>query len=439
MLNLLLRIEEDSGFSHLLINHEIKSKRIASKDISLLTEVVYGTTQHKLTLDYYLSKFVKKDIDSWIRMLLRMSIYQMEYLDRVPAHAIIHEAVEIAKQRGHQGIAAFVNGVLRNVQRKGVPNTSDIKNNVERLSIETSHPRWLVERWISQYGFAVTKAMCQANIKKKSMTIRIQPLKIGREEAMKELNELGFSTQPSFFSDQGIIIDQGNILNSRLFKEGYITIQDESSMLTTEMLQVKPKMHVLDACSAPGGKTTHIAEIMENEGIIVAYDLQKNKLKIVNNKAKELNLSIIKTKQGDARKLHLIEEKESFDRIIVDAPCSGLGVIRGKPDIKYTKSEDDIKRLATIQLDILTSAAPLLKQTGLLIYSTCTVDKAENEHVIRKFLKKHPNFEIDQSFFEQLPKQLQTSEGISKDGLQLFPHTYKTNGFFITRLIKKGQ
>lgn len=437
MLDLLLRIEGDSGYSHLLINHEIKRNKIAPKDIGLLTEVVYGTIQRKLTLDYFLSAFVKREIDSWVRMLLRMSVYQMEYLDRVPAHAIIHEAVEIAKQRGHKGIASLVNGVLRNIQRKGVPKTSDISNKTERLVVETSHPKWLVERWISQYGFEVTKAMCEANTEKKPMMIRVQPLKISRTEAMEELKGAGFTVHPSIFSDQGIVIEQGNIINSRLFKEGFITIQDESSMLATEMLHVQPGMHVLDACSAPGGKVTHIAEVMEDKGSIDAYDLHKNKLKLIKNKAAELNLSIIDAKQGDARKLHSVEEKGSYDRIMIDAPCSGLGVVRGKPDIKYSKSVEDINRLAIIQLDILNSVAPLLKEDGLLIYCTCTVDKAENEQVVQNFLANHSEFEIDCSFFDTLPEELQDSQGISNYGIQIFPQTYQANGFFITRFLKK--
>lgn len=437
MIDLLLRIDEDSGYSHLLLDREIKSRKIATKDIGLLTEVVYGTIQRKITLDYYLSPFLTRKIEQWVQMLLRMSVYQMEYLDRVPDHAIVHEAVEIAKQRGHKGIASLVNGVLRNIQRKGVPDTSKISNKVKRLSIETSHPEWLVERWISQYGYKVTKAMCEANIKQKPIAVRIQPLKISREKAMQELKEEGYEVSTSFFSDQGIMIEQGNILHSRLFKEGFVTIQDQSSMLASEMLNTQPDMQILDACSAPGGKVTHLAELMENKGTIDAYDLHKNKLKLIERKSNELDITIINTAQADARNLHELIEHETYDRIMVDAPCSGLGVIRSKPDIKYNKSIDDIHRLATIQLNILTSIAPLLKKDGLLIYSTCTVDKEENEEVVKKFLKKHPHIKIDEHFFNELPTKFKKTSGISKYGIQLFPQSFQTNGFFIARFIKK--
>ena len=438
ILDLLLRIEKDSGFSHLLINNEIKAKRIPEKDEGLMTEIVYGTLQRKITLDYYLDSFMKnsKKVDPWVRILLRMSLYQMIYLDKVPDHAIIHEAVEIGKQRGHKGIASLVNGVLRNVQRKGVPDTALIENQSIRLSVETSHPAWLVDRWISNYGYETTKAMCEMNITRKHSSIRVQPMKISREIAMEKLTEQGFVVKESIFSPQGIIIEKGNILNTDLFKEGFVTIQDQSSMLVGEMLDVKPGMHILDGCSAPGGKVTHIAEKMHDEGMIHAYDLNKNKIKQVDDKASMLHLSIIDANPGDARKLGELHEKESFDRILIDAPCSGLGVIRGKPEIKYGKKESDIKRLSEIQTEILENIAPLLKSNGLMIYSTCTVDVQENEGVVKQFLKANPDFQIDAEFFETLPAPLKNSPGITENGLQLFPQDYNTDGFFLTRLKK---
>lgn len=438
IVDLLLRIEKDNGFSHLLINHELKSKRIHVKDEGLLTEIVYGTIQRKLTIDYYLESFIdsKKKLDSWVRMLLRMSVYQMVYLDKVPDHAIIHEAVEIAKKRGHKGIASFVNGVLRNVQRKGVPDTSIITDQTRRLAIETSHPEWLVDRWISNYGYHTTKEMCEANLNKKAFSVRVQPLRITREEAMQNLNNEGLKTRVSEFSPQGIIIDKGNVLKTELFKEGKITIQDQTSMLVAEMIRAAPNMSVLDACSAPGGKVTHIAEKMEDKGIIHAYDIHEKKVKLIDEKAAELQLSIIDARPGDARKLQEIHDPGSFERILIDAPCSGLGVIRSKPEIKYDKLVTDISRLAAIQLDILESVSILLKKDGLLVYSTCTVDQEENEKVVRNFLKNNSNFRIDEHFFEELPMDLKASQGITDMGIQLFPQTYQTDGFFLTRLIK---
>lgn len=437
---ILTRIDRDSGFSHLLINNEINEHQLTDQDAALLTEIVYGTVQNQLSLDYYLEKFINKNqhIDHWVRILLRMSVYQMVYLDRVPDHAIIYEAVEIAKKRGHKGTTSFVNGVLRNIQRQGVPSPSKINDPVERLAVETSHPKWLVERWIDQYGFDTTKAMCQANVMQKPMSIRIQPLRITRQEAIEQLEKLGLQVKPSSLSKQGIIVEKGNVLATPLFKNGYVTIQDQSSMLATEMLDVAQGMFVLDACSAPGGKTTHIAEKMGNKGEVHAYDLHEKKVKIVQQKAKELNLSIIHANKGDARKLQNKYKAEHFDRILIDAPCSGLGVIRSKPDIKYHKQVKDIENLSEIQFEILSSVSPLLKKGGKLVYSTCTVDQKENVQVVKRFLEHHRNFIFDPQFHNDLPSELNDTEGVTSYGIQLFPQTMETDGFFIARLVKQA-
>ncbi|WP_026906067.1 16S rRNA (cytosine(967)-C(5))-methyltransferase RsmB [Paucisalibacillus globulus] len=440
IIDILLRIEQDSGYSHLLINHEIKSKHISPKDEGLLTEIVYGTIQRKMTLDFFINSFInqKKKLEPWVYMLLRMSVYQMVYLDKVPDHAIIHEGVEIAKQRGHKGIASLVNAVLRNIQRNGVPSTSGIEDPVTRLAIETSHPDWLVKRWIEHYGYETTKEMCMANLSHKPISVRVQPLKISRDDAMEQLKREGYEVSESAFSEQGIIIEHGNILKSVLFEKGSITIQDQSSMLVGEMIDAHPDFTVLDACSAPGGKATHIAEKMQNKGVIYAHDIHKKKINLINEKAKDLNISIINAEAMDARNLSDRYTPEYFDRILVDAPCSGLGVMRGKPDIKYNKKEEDIKRLSEIQQDILNTISPLLKQDGLLVYSTCTVDPAENEAVIKKFLKDNKNFQVDKNFFEELPTELRTSKGITPFGLQLFPQDFQTDGFFLTRLLRNS-
>lgn len=435
-LEVLIRIEKDGGFSHLLLNQEINAKTLSSKDEALFTQIVYGTLERKQTLDYYLEQFIdsNKKIELWVKILLRISLYQMIYLDKIPDHAIIHEAVEIAKEKGHKGIQGFVNGVLRSVQRNGVADVSEIADPLERLSIETSHPLWLVEHWVNQYSFETTEAICQANLKKKPIAVRTQPLKASRNTIIEQLEKEGFEVQASELSEQGIIIRKGNILTSELYQKGMLTIQDQSSMLIGEMIKAEPGMTVLDSCSAPGGKAAHIAEKMQNTGVIHAHDLHKKKVKLISDKAETLGLTIIHAQQGDARKLKEKYQKESFDRILVDAPCSGLGVIGSKPEIKYEKSLEDIARLQVIQLDILNSTAGLLKINGLMIYSTCTIEKAENERVVQEFLKMNPDFEIDNMFFKELPKALQASIGVTEYGLQLFPHTHQTDGFFLSRL-----
>lgn len=437
--DLLTRVDTQGGYSHLLVNQVIKKNKFSSKDARLFTEIVYGTLQRKLTLEYYLSAFIpkKRKLDTWVKWLLLLSIYQLQYLTKVPDHAIIHEAVEIGKRKGHAGIAKFVNGVLRNIQRKGLPSFSTIKDPLERVSIETSHPLWLVKRWTDMYGFERMKEMCEENNRRKKMTIRVQPLRTDRDSLMERLRSDDFIVIPSEVSSQGVIIEEGNILHHPSFQEGLLTVQDESSMLVSEVLNPKKNMKVLDTCSAPGGKTTHIAEKMEDKGTVYAYDLHANKVKLVMQKANQLGLQSIQTSPSDARELQHKHEREQFDRILVDAPCSGFGVVSSKPDIKYHRDVTDIENLARIQQEILIHVAPLLKKDGRMVYSTCTVDKEENEEVIRQFLIKMDSFEVDKQFFDELPAVLKDSAGRTEYGLQIFPQDLHSDGFFITRLKRK--
>lgn len=436
--NIVYRIEKDGGFSHLLINHEVSRHQLSEKDKALLTNLVYGTIQHKLVLDYYLSPFIKgKNVEDWVLTLLRTAIYQMFFLDRIPHHAILYESVEIAKRKGHKGTASFVNGVLRNIQRQGIPSTDSIEDKRKRISVETSHPEWLINYWMDTYGENLTEEMAKTNITQKPQSIRIQSMKTSREDIIKKLAKLNIVAKRSPITKHGLIIEKGNILETSLLKDGLVTIQDQSSILVSELMQIKETMIVLDACSAPGGKTTHIAELLHNTGEVYAYDIQKNKLKLIEQNVKRLGLSNVFINQADARKLTEKHEEKSFDRILLDVPCSGLGVLRSKPDIKYNKDQTDIKNLSTIQNHILSSTSKLLKEAGKLIYSTCTVTKEENEEIIEQFLNQNNHFKVDESFFEELPKELKNSPGISKYGIQIFPQLYNTDGFFITRLIRK--
>ncbi|HLR72987.1 MAG TPA: 16S rRNA (cytosine(967)-C(5))-methyltransferase RsmB [Pseudogracilibacillus sp.] len=437
-LHILMRIEKEGGFSHLLISQAIEQHNIKEIDEKLLTEIVYGTMERKLTLDYYLSPFIQqqKKLTDWVHMLLRMSVFQLVYLDKVPAYAIINEAVEIAKFKGHRGIASLVNGVLRNVKRKGVPNTKDIKDDLERVAIETSHPLWLVKFWKDTYGFEETKQMCITNRKRKAISVRVNRLKMTKEDMINVLASQEITGIPSSLDKHAIIIEEGNIIQSNVISEGKVTIQDISSMLAAQLLQVQDDHVVLDTCSAPGGKTTYLAEAMHNTGEIKAYDLHENKLRLINNHAERLGLTNIKTDSYDARQLQERHKPGVFDRILVDAPCTGFGVIRSKPDIIYHKSMDDMYRLQNIQLSILEEVAPLLKNDGKLVYSTCTVNPIENEQVIEQFLNNHSAYEVDQQFLDEINDSIYEQARRTEFGMQIFPHTFNTDGFFITRLVK---
>lgn len=435
-LECLEQIEKNQAYSNLLLNNVIKKNELPSKDIGLLTELVYGTIQRKLTLDYLLKPFIKGKVESWVRNLLRLTVYQLYYLDRIPTHAAIYEAVEIAKKQGHVGIAKMVNGILRTMQREGIPSLDQINDPIERISIETSTPLWLVKRWVEQFGLEDTKKICEVNLTAPNQTARVNLTKTTREEVIKLLQEEGYSVKESEFLPEAIHSIKGNLATSTCFKEGLITIQDESSMLVANVLNPKSGDKILDSCAAPGGKTTHIAEKLNNTGQVIALDLHEHKVKLINETASRLKLTNVTTKAMDSRKVLEHFLPETFDRILIDAPCSGLGVLRRKPDMKYTKKEEDIFSLQKIQKELLDEIAPLLKKGGTFVYSTCTMDKEENTEIIQQFLKEHGNYEANPEFITCLPQMLVPYA--SQMDIQVMPHYFNSDGFYIAALRKKA-
>lgn len=436
-LDLLETIEKNQSYSNLLLNSAINKNKINSKDIGLLTELTYGTLQRKMSLDFFLKPFLKgnKKIESWVIQLLRLTLYQMVYLDKIPDRAAIYEAVEIAKGRGHKGISGMVNGVLRNIQRQGLPSLEQVEDPIERLAIETSHPLWLVKRWNQQFGYDSTKKMCELNLTAPLQTARVNTAKTTREDCLSLLEDEGYEVEASQVIPEAIKCLRGNLANSTAFKQGLITIQDESSMLAAYALGAALNEKVLDACAAPGGKSTHIAEKLQNTGQIVSLDLHEHKVKLINDNAKRLGLSNIQTNALDSRNVQDHYGKESFDRILLDAPCSGLGVMRRKPDMKYTKKENDLYQLQTVQKNLLNAVSPLLKKGGILVYSTCTVDKEENQHVVETFLSKNAEFEGDISVNDRMPKAIRPL--IKGFELQILPQDIGSDGFYIACLRKK--
>ncbi|WP_026689952.1 16S rRNA (cytosine(967)-C(5))-methyltransferase RsmB [Alteribacter aurantiacus] len=439
-LDVLLKVEKNQAYSHLLLNDTIKRNKISPKDIGLFTEIVYGTIQHKKTLDFYISPFVKKPLDKldqWVKILLELTVYQTAYLDRIPERAAFYEAVQIAKKRGHKGISGMVNGVLRSMQREGLPDVNEIEDPIKKLAVKTSHPEWLVERWIRQYGEKKCEEICEANLLHPKQSARVNQTKATLDEVLSLLQEEGVTAVPSEVIPEALIVTNGVLSRTRVFKEGFVAIQDESSMIVAHALGAKEGEHVLDACAAPGGKSTHIAETMNNTGVIRSLDIHKQKVALIEEQAGRLDLTNIQAEKLDARRAHEKFEKESFDRILVDAPCSGLGVIKRKPDMKWTKSEDDVKRLSEIQLAILNSVWSLLKPGGTLVYSTCTIDREENDHVVATFLENEPNAQIDPQLPNRLPKRVKPL--LNEKGLvQVFPSDFDTDGFFITAVTKKA-
>ncbi|NMD69455.1 16S rRNA (cytosine(967)-C(5))-methyltransferase RsmB [Bacillus sp. DNRA2] len=436
-LELLEAIDKNQAYSNLLLNKTIEKNQIPKVDVGLLTELIYGTLQRKMTLDFYLAPFIKnsKKLEGWVLNLLRLTVYQMVYLDKIPDRAAIFEAVEIAKKRGHKGISGMVNGVLRSIQREGLPSLEKIADPVERLSVATSHPLWLVKRWVDQLGFAKTEAMCELNLTAPLQTARVNLTKISRDECVTILEGEGFQVEKSPILPEAIKAMRGNLATTNAFKEGLLTIQDESSMLVAHALDIHHNEMILDACAAPGGKSTHIAEKLNLTGSVISLDLHEHKVKLIAANAERLGLENIKTKALDSRKVQGQFAKESFDKILLDAPCSGLGVMRRKPDMKYTKKPEDLSRLQSIQLDLLDAVAPLLKNDGILVYSTCTIDKEENTMVVEKFMQNHPEFLGDLSMIKRMPDAVQPL--IDEFSLQILPQDIGSDGFYIACLRKR--
>jgi len=434
-LEILTRVEERKSYSNLELKYVLDNTALSAPDVGLVTELVYGTIQRRNTLEYVLNQFLKgnKKMQNWVRELLLLSLYQIRYLDRVPERAAVHEAVEIAKRKGHQGIASLVNGVLRNVLRQ--PDIWDRLPNqpIAALALQESHPEWLVKRWLKQYGEAETKFICHSNNLPPHPSVRVNTLKATREELLTQMANGQLEAKASTLSPFGITLDGGNAANTRWFQEGYCTIQDESSMLVAPALGAKPGDRVLDACAAPGGKTTHIAELMGNEGEIVACDVHPHKEQLIRQTANRLGIAIIETVVSDALELP-DKNLGTFDRILLDAPCTGFGVIRRKPDLKWNKSEKDIQDISAIQYKLLERVSSMLAPGGVMVYSTCTMEPEENQLLVEKFVAEHPSFELDRTLGEDLPDTVTAKLDASKGYIQLLPHHFQSDGFFIARL-----
>jgi 16S rRNA (cytosine967-C5)-methyltransferase len=437
-LDVLNRVEEHKSYSNLELKHVLDRTPLSPPDAGLVTELVYGTIQRQGTLDFVLSQFVRgKKLQPWVRNLLRLSLYQIRYLDRIPERAAVHEAVEIAKRRGHQGIASMVNGVLRNVLRQpDVWEKLPEGDSSKRMAVAESHPEWLIRRWIRAYGEETTSAICQSNNRAPHTSVRVNSLKTTRDALLQQWKEEFPDAEASRLSPYGIVTAGGHAAGTSWFRDGYVTVQDESSMLVAPALGVQPGMSVLDACAAPGGKTTHLAELMQNRGRIVASDVHPHKRDLIAQTARRLGITIIQPIVSDA--LDLPEKKlGTFDRILLDAPCSGFGVIRRKPDLKWNKTPQDVKEIASLQYRLLERVSTMLAPGGRLVYSTCTIEPEENQEIVRRFVEAHPEFELDTSLVDDLPEAVTAKADASGGYVQILPHHFESDGFFIAR-IKRG-
>lgn len=425
-LEILDQVLTDGGYSNLLINEAIKEGYVEPVDRALLTELVYGTLQHKLTLEFYIEPFIKANIKGWMRRLLLMSVYQAVYLDKVPDHAIINEAVEITKQRGSMSGANTMNAILRNFQRSELRDFTEIKDDLKRLSVETSTPLWLIKHWNTHFGYEKTRAMAEEFLTYPDTTVRVNTTKITVEDAIQRLQDEGYTVEQSEIIPECLAIDGPPIVQNPLFKHGFLSVQDASSMLVANVLDPQEGETILDTCSAPGGKSCHIAEKMNRTGRVVSHDVYPHKIDLIKYNINRLSLRNIEPSVHDA----LEPFEGTYDRVLVDAPCSGFGVIKRKPEIKYEKTPKDIDTLWPMQLEILTNASKVVKPGGLLVYSTCTIEQMENHNVVYSFIKQNPDFEIEPITLPVLGEHKL---------LQILPQDLKSDGFFIAKLRKKSE
>ncbi|WP_179395590.1 16S rRNA (cytosine(967)-C(5))-methyltransferase RsmB [Lacticaseibacillus absianus] len=433
---ILTKVRTQGSYANLALDASLRQAHLEARDANLATTLVYGVIQHQLTLDYYLAPFIgAKPLDAWVRVLLDTAVFQMVYLDKVPERAIFYESTQIAKRLGHIGIAKFVTAVLRNIQRRGLPDPQTITDPLARLSVTASVPRWLVDKLVDQLGLEKASSILASINQPAEASLRVNTTKGTRAELKAELQSRFPELRDSLLSPDGLVAPGGHFAALPEFVVGAFTLQDESSMLVAPSLALEPGDRVLDACAAPGGKTTHIAQFLDPAlgGHVDALDLHPHKVRLIEQNAARLGLTDRITAQAmDARTVGTAFAPASFDRILIDAPCSGLGLIRRKPEIRYEKTPQDLENLPKIQRALLDAAAPLLKSQGRLTYSTCTMVEEENQGVVAAFLAAHPEF-------EQVPVPLAQPLDRAHGGpaLQLFPDDYGTDGFFIASLVKR--
>ncbi len=438
ILDILMNSEKDESYIQLALKKALKE--IDPIDKNFVTEVVYGTIKHRIKLDYIIDTFSKTPVRKMkplVRSNLRMAVYQIFYMDKVPDSAAINEAVKIMHNRKIKQLAGFVNANLRNIasNKSAISFPDPQKKPIEYLSVMYSIPIWIIQLWLKEYDFIDTEKICAALNKKAQVTIRINTLLTTKEKIIREL------------SDQGIIVQEGQLLEESLYlkntsdiskissyNKGMWIVQDESAMLVAHILNPKKGEIVLDMCSAPGGKTTHIAQLMKNEGKLIAFDIHPHKIDLIKQNARRMHLDIIEPRIEDATQYNP-SFHEQFDKVLLDAPCLGLGIMKRKPDIRYSKKEEDLVAMTHLQKQMITNAYKYLKPGGILVYSTCSMTKEENQN-IALFAEKEFGMQF-QDITPFLPEKLK--EYVENKGyIQIHPYMADTDGFFIASLKKRA-
>ncbi|SFL87337.1 16S rRNA (cytosine(967)-C(5))-methyltransferase RsmB [Pelosinus propionicus] len=428
-------VTSNHAYANIALVRELNRHKISDQDRRFITELVYGTIKAGETLDWMIGHYVTRSLNKVapvILNILRMGMYQIFFLSKVPVSAACNQAVELTKKYGHTGTVKFVNAVLRNAGRgpEKVIYPDREKDIVKFLALKYFHPQWMVGRWVKRLGADAAEELCQINNVTPALSLRTNTLKNTREELLDVLNQEGVSAEASVWTPEGIVCHSYPALSTlKSLRDGLFQIQDESSMLVAHVLAPKPGEFIIDACGAPGGKSTHIATLMENKGRVLSTDVYEHKLVLTKENAQRLGLTIIDVQSLDATTLGDHYTRQA-DKVLVDAPCSGLGVLRRKADSRWRKTEDMFKELPILQMAILKSAAECVKLGGTLVYSTCTTEPEENQEVVDNFLKENPDFAL-QHAGEMFPVTENKAEMV-----QLWPHIDHVDGFFISRLVR---
>ncbi|HKZ06581.1 MAG TPA: 16S rRNA (cytosine(967)-C(5))-methyltransferase RsmB [Methylomirabilota bacterium] len=429
-LRILGRVESDRAFADITLEHALERAALEPRDAALCTEIVYGTLRWQRHLDWRLAAHLHRPLarlDPWVRALLRLTAYQLLFLDRVPRWAAVDEAVSLAKLKSRApGPAEFVNAVLRALTRSPAMPPLPVEP-VEALGVRWSFPDWIVARWLARYGAAEAEAFMAACNERPPVALRANRLRIDREALAARLRDEELAeTRPSALAPEGLVLEKGAAARLTPFAEGWCTVQDEASMLIARLLDPQPGETVADTCAAPGTKATHLAELMGNRGRIVAFDPQAARLALLDRGAARLGITIVQSQVGGAAAL-APRWVGRCDRALVDAPCSNLGVLRRNPEVKWRRTVDDLRRLQQKQRTILDAAASMVRPGGRLVYATCSPEPEENEGVVEPFLEHHREWVVDPpGDFPVAPDR----RGV----VRLFPHRHGTDAFTAVRL-----
>jgi len=436
---ILVKVDVNKAYADVLLDRALKSAVLDERDGALLTELTYGTLRWRGNIDARLSRHVRRPLTRCTpltRNLLRVSAYQLLFLHKVPDYAAVNEAVELAKIYGGRKAAGFINGVLRNLLRAKERAFTERDESIPALAAAYSHPEWLVTKWTREFGAEPAKELMRANNEKAPLVLRVNSLKSARDRLLQSFLSAGIKAKPARWSPTAIEVARGAIVEKLPgHSEGLFQVQGEASQLIAYLLSPEPGERILDACAAPGGKSTQIAEMMADRGELVAVDVSARGIDRLLANAARLGLQSIRAVRADIRQEIPEALRGPYDRILVDAPCSGLGTLRGHPEIKWQRDETDIQRLSRLQSQILRRVVAYLRPGGVLVYSTCTLARAENEDIVTALLAEHASFELEEAA-RYLPQE---ARSMTRGRYFLaLPHVHNTDGFFAARLRKVG-